>query len=233
MNIYEIHPLQTARTIRHMQNLTYLRNYGRDVEMFYGAFLIKNDEYNILVDTGCDAESYAAGKITTVEDVASIEQNLNRFSLTINDIDALILTHMHFDHVAFLKKFTHCPVFLQETEYNSASSPHPYFSFLYVPDFYKDMKFELTNGDKTLFPGINVAFVPGHSAGSQAVIVNTQDGKTAVSGFCCVAENFDRGNFAIPGIHENIQQAYESMNKLASLADFIYPNHSACRVKIK
>ena len=233
MSEYSIHPMQTARTVRPMHFLTYLRNFGRDVEMFYGPFLIKGDGRNILVDTGCDAESYTAGPMPHIEDVASVEKNLSRFDLGIRDIDAVILTHLHFDHTAHLNLFTHCPKFVQLRELHSAINPHPYFSNMYVPAFFKDAKFELIDGDMELFPGIEVALVPGHSAGAQAVIVETGEGRTAVSGFCCVANNFEFNNIAIPTIHEDIQQAYDSMKKLIGLADIIYPNHSASPVRLK
>jgi N-acyl homoserine lactone hydrolase len=201
--------------------------------MFYGAFLIRGAGRNILVDTGCDAGSYAAGPMPPVEDVASIEQNLSRFDLEIKDMDAVILTHLHFDHVAFLHLFGHCPKFVQKRELRAALNPHPYFSNMYVPAFFRDVKFEVIDGDMELFPGIEVALVPGHSIGSQAVIVNTEEGRAAVSGFCCVAENFDIDNMSIPGIHQDVQQAYDSMHKLLGLADIIYPNHSANPVRPK
>jgi len=233
MSIYTIYPLQTAKTIRPMHFLTYLRNFGRNVEIFYGAFLLKGPDRNILVDTGCDAGSYASGPMPPVEDVDSIEQNLSRFGLSIKDIDAVVLTHLHFDHAAFLNKFTHSPIFVQKRELRSALNPYPYFANLYITSFFKDVGFELLEGDAALFPGIEVSLVPGHSQGSQAVIVETKEGRAAVSGFCCVGENFDKNNMAIPGIHEDIQQAHDSMHKLLRLADIIYPNHSACPVRLK
>jgi len=213
--------------------MTYLRNFGRDVEMFYGAFLIKGADLNILVDTGCDAKSYDAGPMPPVEDVEDIEDNLGGFDLRVADIDAVILTHLHFDHVAFLNLFPHCPLYVQEKELQAAFNPHPYFSNLYVPAFFKDAKFEVLDGDRTLFPGIDVALVPGHSPGSQAVIVETESGRAAISGFCCVAENLDRSNMAVPGIHEDLKQADERSHKLLGLADIIYPNHSAGPVRVK
>ena len=108
----------------------------------------------------------------------------------------------------------------------------PYFTGFYVPAFFKDVTFEQITGDESLFPGIKVLRVPGHSAGSQAVIVETDEGRAAVSGFCCVAENFEKENPAIPGIHENVQQAYDSLYKLVDLVDIIFPTHSGLPVKM-
>jgi N-acyl homoserine lactone hydrolase len=233
MTEYSVDPVQTAKTIRPMNYITYLKRFGKDVEIFYGAFLISSADRCILVDTGCDAVCYSAGPMPPVEDVFSIEQALSRFEVSITDIDAVVLTHLHFDHVAFLNLFTHCPIFVQQKELRSALNPHPYFASFYVPEFFRDAKFEVVDGDIELFPGIEVALVPGHSAGAQAVIADTPEGRVAVSGFCCVAENFDRNNLAIPGIHEDVRQAYDSMQKLLGLADIIFPNHSASPVRVK
>ncbi len=76
------------------------------------------------------------------------------------------------------------------------------------------------------------ALVPGHSTGSRAVIVETEEGRTAVSGFCCLAKNFAKGNLAVPGIHENFEESYNSMLKLMRLVDIVYANHSAEAVRL-
>jgi hypothetical protein len=55
MTVYTIHPLQTAKTTHPLNYLTYLSNFGKDVDIFYGAFLLKEADRNILVDTGCYA----------------------------------------------------------------------------------------------------------------------------------------------------------------------------------
>jgi N-acyl homoserine lactone hydrolase len=232
MSTYRVHPLQTAKADRPTASHTYLRNSDEISQVYYGPFLLKSPDRNVLVDTGCDAENYAAGPLSSVEDVASLDENLGRFGLTIQDIDAVVLTHLHFDHTAFLHRFKHCPKFVQARELHSALHPHPYFASYYVQRFFQDADFEIIDGDSVLFPGLQVAFLPGHSAGSQAVIAHTDEGRTAISGFCCLARNFDKRDPAIPGIHENVQQSYDSMFKLMGLADIVYANHSDQPVKL-
>ncbi len=232
MSAYTVHPLQTARAERPTANHTYLRNFDETSTIFYGPFLLKSAERNVLVDTGCDAAHYAAGPMPPIQDVASLEANLGRFELTTQHVDAVVLTHLHYDHTAFLDLFPHCPKFVQSRELQSARHPHPYFSSLYVQRFFQDAHFEVIDGDSVLFPGLEVALVPGHSAGTQAVIVETDEGRTAVSGFCCLARNFDRNGLSIPGIHENLAQSYDSMLKLVGLADIVYANHSREPVRL-
>ncbi len=227
MTTYTVHPLQTAKADRPTALYTYLRNSDEISNVYYGPFLLKSADRSVLVDTGCLAESYATVPLSPVEDVASLDENLARFGLTVQAIDAVVLTHLHFDHTAFLHRFKHCPKFVQERELRSARNPHPYFACYYVEKFFRDIDFEVIDGDRALFPGLEVALVPGHSAGTQAVIVYTNEGRTAVSGFCCLAKNFEGDSFSIPGIHENVQQSYDSMLKLRGLTEVIYANHSA------
>lgn len=232
MSAYTVHPLQMAKAERPTAGYTYLRNSNEISSVFYGPFLLKSGDRNVLVDTGCDAVNYAAGPLSPVEDVASLERNLSRFGLTVEKIDAVVLTHLHFDHTAFVRLFSHCPKFVQDRELRSARNPHPYFSCFYVPRFFQGVDFEVIDGDRTLFPGLEVALVPGHSAGSQAVVVETNEGRTAVSGFCCLTKNFAKDDFAVPGIHENFEESYNSMLKLMRLADIVYANHSAEAVRL-
>ena len=232
MTTYTVHPLPMAKADRPTATYTYLRNPEERSSVFYGPFLLKSSERNVLVDTGCDAVHYAAGPLPPINDVASLEENLGRIELIIREIDAVVLTHLHFDHTAFLHLFKQCPKFVQERELRAARDPHPYFSFFYVPRFFQDVDFEVIDGDRTLLPGLEVALVAGHSAGSQAVIVETDEGRTAVSGFCCLAKNFETNNFAIPGIHESFAKSHDSMLKLLRLADIVYANHSEEAVKL-
>jgi N-acyl homoserine lactone hydrolase len=80
--------------------------------------------------------------------------------------------------------------------------------------------------------------VPGHTPGSQAVVVGTTKGKAVISGFCSIMENFDPPEdvktkispFAsypviAPGIHTDLFKAYESTLKVKQIADIIIPLH--------
>ena len=82
MSVYTVHPLQMAKAERPTSGYTYLRNNDETSSVFYGPFLLKSVDRNVLVDAGCDAVNYAAGPLSPVEDVASLEENLSRFGLT-------------------------------------------------------------------------------------------------------------------------------------------------------
>ena len=82
-------------------------------------------------------------------------------------------------------------------------------------------------------PGVSVIPVPGHSPGSQAVLVDLENRKAALTGFCCILENFQppekirKAWPVIPiGVSVNSLEAYDSMLKLKEVADLIIPMHS-------
>lgn len=230
--LYTVHPLQTAKTRRPSSFYTYLRDNGLSRDIYYGPFLLKGPDINILVDTGCTAAQYAKGSLGGIEDVASLDEALAGQGLGVQDINAVIMTHLHFDHTANLHRFGHCPVYVQKTELDHARDPHPYFAGMYVQEFIDGVEFTTIDGDQELFEGISVALMPGHTPGSQAVLVDTEHGRTAVSGFCCVRDNFAGPDSAIPGIHGHVEQAHDSIFRLIDMADFVYPNHDDYRVKL-
>ena len=66
------------------------------------------DKFNILVDCG----------ITKKE----IEENLNEYFLSIRDIDALLITHEHIDHIKSLPSFLKIeglPIYMSKGTYNA------------------------------------------------------------------------------------------------------------------
>jgi len=82
-------------------------------------------------------------------------------------------------------------------------------------------------------PGIRAIPVPGHSPGAQAVLVDMEGKKAALTGFCSILENFEppekirKAWPVIPiGVSANSLEAYDSMMKLKALADLIIPLHA-------
>ncbi|MDD3993026.1 MAG: hypothetical protein PHV70_12850, partial [Desulfobacteraceae bacterium] len=88
--------------------------------------------------------------------------------------------------------------------------------------------------------------MPGHSPGCQTVIVETAEGKAAVTGFCSIMDNFDVSPDVrettspmatypaiAAGIHSNLFQAYESAIRLKGMDVTIIPSHDPDMAKLK
>lgn len=171
--------------------------YGTVVERlkwgFSNVYLVSFKDHDILVDTGPSAMRGTLMK--------QIE------TLGLKHLDALILTHTHFDHTgsaAVLKRKFGMPVIVHRSEAScleTGLSPLPHGNMLLTKFFYSlgaprvEHKFKVEGVkpdiladevlDLSVF-GINARLVhtPGHSKGSMSMIIDEQ---LAITGDTCVS----------------------------------------------
>jgi N-acyl homoserine lactone hydrolase len=130
---------------------------------------IRTDEGTILVDTGMID--------STPELDAKWHPTLREWP-PLDDVYAVINTHLHFDHCGGNRRFAGTPTYVQRVEYEAAVAPSYREEFVHFPG----ESYELVDGDAELFPGVSVLFTPGHSPGHQAVVVEADDGLTVLAG---------------------------------------------------
>ena len=141
---------------------------------------------------------------------------LNRTALLGLEIEAILLTHGHFDHVGAVRQIaadTDCLVYLQESELSlpAAMTDGP----LYYTDVYPD------SGVLNL-AGLDIKIIktPGHTPGSVCLLI----GDAIFSGDTLFAGSMGRCDF--PG--SNIFDMRKSLKKLCNLAgDYrVFPGHA-------
>lgn len=233
---YRIYPMVSAQALLHKSVFLYL--IPRLGELLIPAlfFYIEGAQKRILVDTGGSGADLRANSQFGApwEDVRSFEDCLGQVGVSPDDIDIVIQTHLHFDHVLNTRKCRNAKVYVQKAELAEAQDPHPLTAKMYrwFEKTGKDFDYVVVDGDHKLLPGIELLTVPGHTRGCQAVAVNTARGRTVITGFCTINENFDPPEslnapvpFICPGIHLSAEQAYESMKRVKREADFILPMH--------
>jgi glyoxylase-like metal-dependent hydrolase (beta-lactamase superfamily II) len=84
-----------------------------------------------------------------------------------------------------------------------------------------------------VLPGIHLLFTPGHTPGSQSIVVDTEEGRVIVCGLCCDEGNFNPSDefkefwpdVLVPGLHVNSEEAYESLRRIKREADYIVTMH--------
>ncbi len=131
-----------------------------------------------------------------------------------------------------MTKFKKAVLYVQKEELDYAENPHPtQTGWFALPP--KEAKLKIVDGDEVVAPGIKILKTPGHTPGTQSVMVETSKGKVCLSGLCTIEENFyppdslkKLGVKAIaPGIHINALQAYDSIQRLQQLADIVIALH--------
>lgn len=206
MNRYTIKPINTGFATTSRSNYIFHHSTHKyydvkgDQDLPVLVFLIEGNGLKILVDTGMSsteiAHKYHHPGSSQPEGHAIYEQ-LEKRGISPEQIDIVILTHLHWDHCYHLNKFTNAKFYVQEIEYEFAKNPIPlyYKSYEYpsiglTPQF-EGIKFELLNGEAQIVDGISVYPSPGHSIGHQTVTVNTSEGDY----HCCGDLVFTYDNF--------------------------------------
>ena len=82
---------------------------------------------------------------------------------------------------------------------------------------------ETVDGEVELAPGLRVVPAPGHTPGSQAVIVDTAHGPLLHRGRRRSARTPTSSRTSRPGFHVNVDDAVDSMDRLRATADHFLP----------
>jgi len=223
-------PMQIAEETIDKSLMTYLTGVGTPIQIGVYMWLVEGAGKNVLIDTGCSAD-YLSSIGFPAEQVSTQEKELEKVGLTVDDIDIVILTHLHSDHAKDAGKFKNATFVVQKSELEFAANPHPIQAgwFVEIPQD----RLEVVNGDKEILEGIRVIHTPGHTPGGQSILIETDNGPACLCGLCTILENFyppeelrRMGVRAItPGIHTNAMQAYNSLIKISELSDQIVALH--------
>jgi N-acyl homoserine lactone hydrolase len=228
---HRIVPMEVSRCVMDKAHMMYFHGMGEKIVNPQMAWYIEGPRERIVVDTAFSMQvgNQYGFQMTHVK---SIEDNLKeKLGLTPNDIDIVLYTHLHLDHCSNSLLFKNARHIVQEAELKAAFSTHPMSKrFFYVPELIKDIDFETIEGDKEIARGVSVMLNPGHTPGSQSIIVDTDRGKAVITAMCARAENFEPvegwpEQFIIPGIFVDPIALYDSMKKIKEVADIILPSH--------
>lgn len=237
-NVYTIKPMVLGTIAGDKSSFTYMCFAGQPIKLEVMSFLIEGAPKKILVDTGSYAslmKNYWPGEGV---DFMTMEEALAKEGLTPDDIEIVILTHLHHDHIGYNSLFKNAEFYVQEAEWEFAMNPHPLHKQYYPPELMEGWKKKLIKGDVELYPGIDILLTPGHTPGTQSVAVETKEGKAIIAGFCSLDCTFDdpkkdlpEGHpFGIwetftPSIATDLTEAYDSTLKVKEAADVVLAAH--------
>lgn len=175
-------------------------------------FLIRTPGKNILIDPG---------HIACFEHV---RHGLSRLDLSIEDIDLVICTHAHPDHIEAIKLFdkSHTLFTLHETEWKMFQETAPYIKNMMGIDLTQlTFDFFLTEGDlKVGDIDLEVYHTPGHSPGS--VTIYWPSAKALFTGDLIFNDGLGRTD--LPG--GNGSQLKESIRRMADFdAELLLSGH--------
>ena len=190
------------------------------------AYLIEHPKGRVLVDTG---ESYALrGEFTVMEESDTIVPQLARLGYTPDDIDYVVISHLHLDHAGYMDSFPNAAFIVRKEELRAAWWPEPYELGYRLPNFEHTRNFRFiqpeVEEDFDVFMDGAVVLIDtrGHSRGHQSVLLDLPNtGKVLLAIDAAPdKEIFDRGYSGRPGVDS--YQEVRSLQKLRHLVDAGY-----------
>lgn len=154
------------------------------------SFLIQGNGVNILVDTGVgDKLGHEAETKDGIRRRNTLEELLAQVDITFNDIDVVILTHLHFAAAGGLTKvneegalepaFPKARIVIQKDEWEQGIHTNLRTRRLYNKENYEALlwhqQLEMIEGDVQLFPGLWARLTGGHTEHHQIVQIDSED----------------------------------------------------------
>ncbi|MEV6906199.1 N-acyl homoserine lactonase family protein [Amycolatopsis sp. NPDC051071] len=229
--------------------LRYASHYGRrsadnflgedplhmpEMPLDFFVWLIRGQGRTVLVDTGFTPETAVRrGRHYHSHPV----DLLGRLGVNANDINDVIVTHMHYDHAGNLAEFPGARIHMQTTEMQYCtghSMRHPQLRKNYeavdvaaaVQSLYEG-RLHFVDGDAEIAPGISVHLCGGHTKGLQFVTVATARGEIILASDALHYYENIRRNIPFPSFVD-LGEYLDGLARIAARAkdlDRIIPGH--------
>lgn len=233
---YKIYALKYAGPLKSSGAfIMWNKDWDKVVDRNYYIWCINNDGENIIVDTGVSPQLANELKLKNYVSPADM---LLRINVKTSDVNKVILTHLHFDHVNGVSLFPNANFYIQKEEYlfwtEDPIANRPPFAFYldktsndYLKSIEKTKRIKLVEGDQEILPGIECLLTPGHSIANQAVAINTKKG-TVILGSDCghFFRNYqeDWPSMLIVDLVKWMK-SYDKLRSRVSSMDLLFPGH--------
>jgi len=204
------------------------------MSMDYFVWAIVGSDRTLVVDTGFEQLDAERRKRTLVRSVSAA---LATVGVDAGAATEVILTHFHYDHVGGVGQFPQARFHVQDAEMGFATGRHMTraihrhgFTLQHLQHLVQAVYEERVvfhDGDDELAPGISLHLIGGHTAGMQAVRVETGTGVVVLaSDSTHYYENIEAGRpFPIVFDVGAMVEGYDTLRRLAGPSGWIVPGH--------
>jgi glyoxylase-like metal-dependent hydrolase (beta-lactamase superfamily II) len=200
----------------------------------YYVWVLRNGRRTIVVDTGFDQRgAQLRGRTIT----HPVRQGLEALGVDPENVEDVVITHMHYDHAGNDGLFPRARFHLQDSEMGFATGRcmcHPGMNHPYEVEDVVSMvrrvyagRVCFHDGDTELFPGISLHHIGGHARGLQAIRVQTARGPVVLASDTAhhYAHLSQRRVFPTVDSVADVLAGYDRLERLAPNIDHIIPGH--------
>lgn len=236
----KVHPLHVG-TLKDFPTaaITHNRGFGQVHDVAMIMFLITGGDHPVIVDTGTGTpeftkhhHGYTLVRPPEQEPLAVLE----RAGVDPADVGTVINTHLHWDHCSNNDLFPNARVVVQQQELRYAVDPlEPNLAAFerqpgLTPPWMRAMdRITTVRGDVELAPRLSVVHLPGHTPGSQGVLVQGESQSYLLAGDCVDSHaNWDgdaKLSHIPSGSFTDMHDFMDSFTKIEGLGCVVIPSH--------
>ncbi|MDH3704782.1 MAG: MBL fold metallo-hydrolase [Acidimicrobiia bacterium] len=180
-------------------------------------FAVRHPEGVILVDTGVGTGNDFIDDVYQPT-VSPLVDALNGVGVDERDVQAIVNTHLHFDHCGQNDVLSRAPIWVTDAEVAVSTQ-----DFYTVPEWaaITPSRRRTARDGEELAAGVRLLETPGHTPGHLSVAVDTADGLEVIVGQSCYCQAEFDGTAPPPvvDLHDRAMAdvAHESLNRLRAL----------------
>jgi len=202
--------------------------------MDYFIWVVQGQGRTWVIDTGFGEHDATRRKRRLLRDAAAAVATVGVDADSVTDV---VLTHLHYDHAGGCSHFPSARFHVQDAEMAFATGRHmarPVFGYAFTADHIAGLvhlvhqrRVVFHDGDDDLAPGLSVHLIGGHTAGLQAVRVETASRVVVLASDAThYYENIELGRpFPIVFDVGAMLDGYDRLRRLAGSAGAIVPGH--------
>ena len=172
-------------------------------------YAVEADGQWILFDAGIgEAHPDIAEYETTTRPIG---EALTEAGVPVDKIAAIVNCHLHFDHCGQNSALPGIPIYAQRAEWQAAHQQD-----YTIPEWvdFGGADYRLIDGAHHLLPDISILLTPGHTPGSQALVIDSPDARVILAGQAC----FSPDEWSGGGVGEGREGAWSLEHYDASIA---------------
>ena len=220
--------------------IVFQHGWRETIDIAMTMFVIEGGEHPMVVDTGTgDPEATAAwhpGYQLRRPPDQEPQAQLERIGIDPDSVRTVVNTHLHWDHCANNALFPNARIMVQAEELRYAVAPAAVNRIAYevrpgvTPSWLRGLdRMVPVHGETVVAPGVTLVPLPGHTPGSQGVLVEAPGARYLIAGDCIDTYENWAGDSVVPhcpsGLFTDILAYEQSFRDIEALDCEILPSH--------